>query len=138
MGLPSGKRRFFVYDMSSNNVINSGLVAHGSGGLNYSPEPRFSNQPGSECSSLGKYKVGEVYYGQYGKSYKLYGLEPTNSNAYRRAVVLHGFECVPDFEIYPKGVCNSAGCAMVSPNFFKTLSSVIDKSQKPILLWIFQ
>jgi hypothetical protein len=138
MSIPSGKKRFFVYDFSTNNIVYSGLVSHGSGGINYSSQPKFSNDPGSDCTSIGKYKVGEIYHGQYGKSYKLYGLENTNSNAYRRAVVLHGYSCVTDEEIYPKGVCNSSGCAGVSPNFFNKLSMVIDESQKPILLWIFQ
>ncbi len=74
----------------------------------------FQMCPRGGCSSLGKYKIGEKYRGQYGKSYKLYGLENTNSNAYKRAIVLHGFSCVPDEEIYPGVVCNSLGCAMVS------------------------
>lgn len=138
MSIPSGKKRFFVYDFSTNQVVYSGLVSHGSGGINYSSQPKFSNDPGSDCSSLGKYKVGEVYHGQYGKSYKLYGLETSNSNAYKRAVVLHGYTCVPDDEIYPKGVCNSSGCTGVSLNFFNKLAMIIDESQKPILLWIFQ
>jgi hypothetical protein len=138
MSIPSGKKRFFVYDFSTNRIVYSGLVSHGSGGINYSSQPKFSNDPGSDCSSLGKYKVGGVYYGQYGKSYKLYGLETSNSNAYKRAVVLHGYTCVPDEETYPKGVCNSSGCTGVSLNFFNKLAMVIDESQKPILLWIFQ
>jgi hypothetical protein len=137
MGIHCGKKRFFVYDLLTNKVVYSGLVSHGSGGVDYSLDPKFSNGPGSGCSSLGKYRVGEVYYGQYGKSYKLYGLESSNSNAYRRAVVLHGYNCVPDEEIYPKGICNTSGCAGVSPNFLKQLSTIIDESQKPILLWIF-
>jgi len=138
MSIPSGKKRFFVYDFSTNFIIYSGLVSHGSGGIHYSSQPKFSNDPGSDCTSLGKYKVGELYKGQYGRSYKLYGLENTNSNAYRRAVVLHGYYCIPDDEIYPEGVCNSSGCAGVSQNFFNKLSIVIGESQKPILLWIYQ
>jgi hypothetical protein len=138
MSIPSGKKRFFVYDFLTNSIIYSGLVSHGSGGPNYSPQPKFSNEPGSDCTSLGKYKVGEQYCGQYGKSYKLYGLESSNSNAYKRAVVLHSYSCVPDDEIYPQGVCNSSGCAGVSANFFNKLNIVIKESQKPILLWIYR
>ena len=137
MNIHSGRKRFFVYDLESNTVVISGLVAHGSCGDTFLNEAKFSNVPGCGCTSVGKYKIGERYRGNYGKSYKLYGLESTNSNAYRRAIVLHGFSCVPDEEIYPKGVCNSLGCAMVSPAFFEKLSSIIDKSNKPILLWIY-
>ncbi len=138
MSIHSGRKRFFVYDLEKNAVIMSGLVAHGSCKETFLSEAKFSNAPGCGCSSIGKYKVGERYRGQYGKSYKLYGLENTNSNAYRRAVVLHGFNCVPDDEIYPKDVCNSLGCAMVSPAFFNKLASIIDGSGKSIVLWIYR
>jgi hypothetical protein len=138
MNIHSGRKRFFVYDLEKNTVVLSGLVAHGSCRENFLEEAKFSNAPGCGCSSIGKYKIGERYRGQYGKSYKLYGLERTNSNAYKRAVVLHGFSCVPDEEIYPKVVCNSLGCAMVSPAFFEKLASIIDKSKKPIVLWMYK
>src|SRR4051812_26646218 len=31
MRVPSGKNRFFIYDLEKNEVIDQGLVAHGSG-----------------------------------------------------------------------------------------------------------
>ena len=31
MRIPSGKNRFFVYDLVNNKIIDQGLVAHGSG-----------------------------------------------------------------------------------------------------------
>jgi hypothetical protein len=137
MSIHSGKNRFFVYDLVNNSIVLSGLVAHGCCNESFLAEAKFSNAPSCGCSSIGKYKVGAVYYGQYGKSYRLYGLEPTNSNAFKRAVVLHGFSCVPDKEIFPKPVCNSLGCAMVSKNFFIKLSAIIDQSKKPVLLWMY-
>jgi hypothetical protein len=137
MSIHSGRKRFFVYDLEKNVVVLSGLVAHGSCKQGFLDEAKFSNAPGCGCSSLGKYKIGEKYRGQYGTSYKLYGLESTNSNAYKRAVVLHGLSCVPDDEIYPRVVCNSFGCAMVSPTFLVGLASIIDRSKKPIMLWIY-
>jgi len=138
MNIHSGRKRFFVYDLQNDMVVNSGLVAHGSCRESFLTQAKFSNVPGGGCSSMGKYRIGERYRGQYGKSYKLYGLESTNSNAYKRAVVLHGFSCVPDEEIYPKDVCNSLGCAMVSMNFFNKLAAIIDQSKKPIVLWIYK
>src|SRR6266568_3706209 len=51
MSIPSGKKRFFVYDFSINHVVYSGLVSHGSGGIHYSSQPKFSNSPGSDCTS---------------------------------------------------------------------------------------
>ena len=138
MSLPSGRNRFFIYDLKKNTIMNSGLVSHGSCNETFLARPRFSNATSSGCSSLGKYKVGEFYKGKYGKSFRLYGLDDCNSNAYKRAVVIHGFDCVPDKEIYPRVLCNSFGCVMVSYNFFDKISRIIGKSGKPIVLWIYQ
>lgn len=137
MSVASGRNRFFVFDLEKNSIILSGLVAHGSCNETFLARPRFSNEPKCGCSSLGKYKVGEFYRGKYGKSYKLYGLDNTNDNAYKRAVVIHAYDCVPDKEIYPMVLCNSEGCAMVSYNFFDKLSRIINNSDKPILLWVY-
>ena len=138
MNLPSGRNRFFIYDLKKNTIINSGLVSHGSCNETFLARPRFSNATKSGCSSLGKYKVGEFYKGKYGKSFRLYGLDDCNSNAYKRAVVIHGYDCVPDKEIYPRVLCNSFGCVMVSYNFFDKISRMISKTEKPIVLWIYQ
>jgi hypothetical protein len=137
MTLPSGRNRFFVYDLEKNSAVYSGLVAHGSCNQMFLSHPRFSNAPKCGCTSLGKYKVGEFYRGHYGKSFRLYGLDNCNSNAYKRAVVIHGYDCVPDKEIYPRVLCNSLGCVMVSYNFFDQLSRIIEKSEKPIVLWVY-
>ncbi len=137
MSLPSGRNRFFVYDLEKSLVVSSGLVAHGSCNQTFLSHPKFSNAPKCGCTSLGKYKVGEFYRGQYGNSFRLYGLDKCNSNAYKRAVVIHGYNCVPDEEIYPRVLCNSLGCVMVSNNFFDRLSHLIEKSEKPIVLWVY-
>ena len=138
MSLPSGRNRFFIYDLKKNSVIHSGLVAHGSCNETFLARPRFSNETKTGCSSLGKYKVGEFYRGKYGKSFRLYGLDNCNSNAYKRAVVIHGYDCIPDQEIYPRVLCNSMGCVMVSYKFFDKVSRIINKTDKPIVLWVYQ
>lgn len=137
MSQPSGRYRFFVYDFKKDSVLEKGLVAHGSCNTSYLEAVQFSNIPESGCSSLGKYKVSYSYKGQFGKAYKLNGLDSTNSNAFKRFVVLHAYDCVPDREVYPQPICNSLGCPMVSYEFLAKLSSYIDKSPKPILLWIY-
>ena len=138
MSIHSGKNRFFVYDLEKQTIALSGLVAHGSCNTQYLSRARFSNTPDCGCSSLGKYKIGKPYIGQYGRSYQLHGLDRSNSNALKRAVVLHGYNCVPDREIYPMVLCNSLGCPMVSEAFFRKLSRIIDRSDKPILLWVYK
>lgn len=137
MSLPSGQNRFFVYDLEKNTVVYAALVAHGSCNESFRSRPKFSNTINTGCSSVGKYKVGEVYNGKYGKSYRLYGLDKGNSMAYKRGIVIHAYDCVPEQEIYPQVLCNSLGCPMVSPGFFKKLSGIIGNSKKPILLWIY-
>ncbi len=138
MSLPSGKSRFFVYDMVKDSVLLAGLVAHGSCDKGFQWNPFFSNKLNCGCSSLGKYKIGYSYEGKFGRSYKLYGLEASNSNAFERTVVLHSYGCVPEQETDPLPICNSRGCPMVSPGFFHLLSSYIDHSGRNILLWVFE
>jgi L,D-transpeptidase catalytic domain len=137
MRLESGLKRFFIYDQEKKKITASGLVAHGSCTQSFLSDAKFSNVSGGECSSLGVYRVGKRYYGKYGKSYKLHGLQASNSNAFKRAIVLHAFSCVPDTERFPKAICNSSGCPMVSYAFLDKLSKLIDGSGKPVLLWLF-
>jgi L,D-transpeptidase-like protein len=138
MSISSGKNRFFVYEMDKDSVELEGLVSHGSCNTKFLEQARFSNTPNCGCSSLGKYKVGPSYQGEFGKAYRLYGLDTSNSNALKRGIVLHGFRPVPDEEIYPRALCNSFGCPMVSPAFLDRLSGIIEKSSKPILMWVYK
>ena len=139
MSLPSGKNRFFVYNLNKDSVEYSSLVAHGWGSYkgNGNDELEFSNVPNSFKTSLGKYKIGGSYYGAYGLAYKLYGLDPTNNNAYERAIVLHSYTSMPESETYPNRICESAGCPMVNATFLAVLGKYIKSSQKPILMWIY-
>lgn len=137
MSLVSGKNRMFEYDLKNDSVISTGLVAHGSCNTNFLAVPKFSNKPGCGCTALGKYKIGNKYVGRFGTAYKLYGLDSSNSNAYKRNIVLHSYYMVPDKETDPLPICNSLGCAMTSTNYLTILSKKIDASAKPVLLWIF-
>jgi hypothetical protein len=137
MRLPSGKNRFFVYNLLKDSLEAAGLVTHGKGSENESGNLIFSNTPNSNCTSLGKYKIGNSYNGNFGLSYKLMGLDKTNSRALDRAVVLHSYCGVPNTEVYPAPICVSEGCPMVSTAFFTQLKGYMDESQEPILLWIY-
>jgi hypothetical protein len=138
MSLTSGRKRFFVYNLQHDTLITAGLVAHGSCNERFLKSSKFSNTINSGCSSVGKYKVGYTYKGRFGKAYKLHGLDSSNRNAFKRAVVLHAYSCVPDYEIDPQPLCNSLGCPMVSYAFLEKLKPLIDQSKKPILLWMYQ
>jgi hypothetical protein len=91
----SGKKRFFVIDMKS-GMVEPHVVAHGSGSdsNNDGLAEKFSNESGSNASSLGFYLAAETYSGKWGRSMRLDGLSKTNSNARVRAVVIHGADYV--------------------------------------------
>ena len=137
MKITSGKKRFFVYNLEKDSVELSGLVAHGSGSDKGTGDLYFSNEPNSNCTSLGKYKVGNSYNGKFGLAFKLYGLDKTNSKVFERFVVLHAHSCVADKEVDPLPICESWGCPTVSPTFLTALKIYIDKANAPILLWIY-
>jgi hypothetical protein len=83
--------RFHLLDVASGRV-NSLLVAHGRGSdpAHTGWLQRFSNDMGSAASCSGAFVTGEEYVGNHGRSRRIDGLDPTNSNARDRAVVIHG------------------------------------------------
>lgn len=137
MRLPSGKNRFFVYNLEKDSVEIAGLVAHGKGSEKGTDALTFSNTPNSKCTSLGKYKLGKSYTGIFGLAYKLYGMEESNSEAFARSVVLHSYTGVPENEVYPAPICVSEGCPTVARDFLTQVKIYMDESHAPILLWIY-
>lgn len=86
----SSDPRFYLLDTNTGRVSRH-FVAHGRGS---DPDhtgflQRFSNRIGSEASSDGSYIIGDYYYGRYGRSMRVEGLDPSNSNAETRAIVVH-------------------------------------------------
>ena len=137
MSIHSGRNRFFIYNLMKDSLVTSGLVTHGSGTAATNSQLQFSNTVSSNCTSLGRYRVGKPYMGKFGLAYKLYGLDKTNSRAYERFVVLHAHECVPNSEVFPLPICESWGCPTVSPAFLTVLKNYISGSTKPIIMWIY-
>ncbi len=137
MSLASGQSRFFIYDLKKDSVLQSGLVAHGNCYQNWLEGRKYSNGVGSGCTSLGRYRIGIPYTGQWGYSYKLHGLDSSNRNAFERTVVLHGHTCVPSAETEDE-ICQSNGCPTVAPDFLEKIKSLINSSSRPVLLWIYQ
>ncbi|WP_246263459.1 murein L,D-transpeptidase catalytic domain family protein [Parasphingopyxis algicola] len=87
---PSRLPRFSIIDLASGRAERL-LVTHGRGS-----DPshsgwlqRFSNVPGSAATSSGAYLTGRAYSGSHGPSRRLAGLDPENSNAEARAIVIH-------------------------------------------------
>lgn len=140
----SGTYRFYVWDFKLQHAVDSGLVSHGCCDKLWSSdqskeEVQFSNVPESHCSSLGKYRVGKRGVSSWGikVNYLIHGLEETNDHALERSIVLHSWEAITDQEIYPKGSAESWGCPAVSNAFMTRLDERLQKSEKSVLLWIF-
>jgi L,D-transpeptidase catalytic domain len=88
---PSAEPRFFIVDLIAGKV-RPFLVAHGIGS---DPEHDgflkvFSNAPNSRATSRGAFITHTWYEGVHGTSMRLAGLDPDNSNAEDRAIVIHG------------------------------------------------
>ncbi len=139
MTLPSGKNRFFVYNILKDEVVAASLVTHGFGSNKYENDDplEFSNVPDSKKTSLGKYSIGKSYFGQFGLAYRLYGLDSSNDKAFARDIVLHSHKRIPDKETFPGYIIVSSGCPTVSPAFLTKLDGYIKQSKKPILLWVY-
>ena len=142
MSIHSGKNRFFVWNFKENKVEFQGLVCHGAGGGSTGAKPIFSNRVNSGCTSLGRYKVGEKSYSKYGINihYKLHGIDSTNNNAFKRIIVLHSFNPVPAFQIYPVHLYMgmSLGCPVVSNAMMRKLDALLAKQKKPVMMWIYK
>jgi hypothetical protein len=114
--LPSRAPRFHLVKLADGSV-QSHLVAHGKGS-----DPsrtgwleRFSNEPRSNATSAGAYKTGSFYVGAHGHSIRLEGLDPTNSNALARAIVVHGAWYVSEEMLGFSGILGrSQGCFAVA------------------------
>lgn len=120
-GLHSSQPRLHFVDLVNERVA-SYLVSHGDGS---DPEHdgwlnRFSNETGSHCTSKGLYLTRSWYVGKYGTSIRLDGLDPTNSNALSRAIVMHPADYATPEHVARWGrLGRSNGCFAMGPEQFK-------------------
>lgn len=143
-------KRFMVYDFDKKAIVYSCYCAHGNDGKSKNLEAdknSFSNEPGSHKSSVGKYRVGKRRVinsadGMFDVSmynipcYEMHGLEKSNSNAYKRGILIHPMPFMDsNWLITPPYV--SFGCFSIGVDAFNKVSSYIDNSSKPVLLWAY-
>jgi len=123
MSRPNSRKRFYLVRLDCDSIVHSSCVAHGCGGGSTAEKPVFSNEPESHCSSLGKYRIGERSYSQWGINvhYKLHGLESTNSNAFARTIVLHSFSST--------NYLYSWGCPIVDDDTMRLLDKLLQKEK---------
>lgn len=111
---PSFEKRMYIVDLKQKRLLKQTFVAHGKNtGLIYATN--FSNAPNSLQSSLGFYKTDNSYYGDFGYSLRLDGMEVDfNDKARSRAIVLHGANFVGQSFVNRYGRCGrSYGCPAI-------------------------
>lgn len=119
-GLHSAHKRFHFVDLV-NNRVESFHVSHGDGS---DPDHDgwlkwYSNLEGSHCTSKGAYMTRSWYVGKFGTSIRLDGLDPTNSNALPRAIVMHQAAYARPEHIDRYGrLGRSNGCFAMGPEQF--------------------
>ncbi|MBT0671184.1 murein L,D-transpeptidase catalytic domain family protein [Novosphingobium profundi] len=119
--LPSWKPRMHFANLHD-GTVRSFLLAHGRGS---DPEhsgwlQSFSNLPGSYATSRGAFLTCEWYKGKYGTSIRLVGLDPDNSLALERLIVIHPAWYVGEAMLDKYGkLGRSEGCFAMSDDNFK-------------------
>ena len=120
-GVHSAVPRFHLAYMEAGRM-ESFLVTHGSGS---DPEHdgwlnTFSNVPESMQTSRGAYVTWEWYHGVFGLSMRLGGLDPSNSLAYPRAIVMHPADYATEAHVARWGrLGRSNGCFALGPEQFR-------------------
>lgn len=133
--LPSGKKRLFVINPKTGNMLFNTYVSHGKNSGN-DIATSFSNEPNSFKSSLGFYVTGNTYKGQHGYSLRLIGEEEgINDNALRRGIVMHSAWYVNEKLALRRGfIGRSQGCPAIPVTVYK---SVIQKIKDGSCLFLY-
>ncbi|MGL4998380.1 MAG: murein L,D-transpeptidase catalytic domain family protein [Cetobacterium sp.] len=127
---PSTERRFSVIDLKKKQLRYYTYVSHGKNSGKLSAT-RFSNTPNSFQSSLGFFTTDvKPYIGDFGYSLRLNGLENRfNSNAYDRAIVIHGAEYASKKYIEQMGFLGrTLGCPAIPTEISKEVINLISNN----------
>lgn len=139
-GIQSGEPRFFVYDFNKKKIVYRCRCAHGLGGGSTARKPVFSNSNGSKCSSLGKFVISGVGSAHYKNSFRVNGLDETNSRAAKRGILIHAASIVTNFKVLPWIPLNKSceGCFTITKGGLMKLHNIYNKeSNKRILVYAY-
>jgi hypothetical protein len=82
------EERLYVVNTKTYQIEMTSIVSHGvNSGKKYAVN--FSNEENSYKTSLGAYVTENTYYGHFGYSLILNGLDRTNSNSKKRKIIFH-------------------------------------------------
>lgn len=122
----SKEERFFVIDLEKQKILAKSHVSHGiSSGEGEATS--FSNEIGSNKSSLGFFLTENTYNGEYGYSLRLNGLEKgINDNAKVRSIVLHGAEYASSkYAKFYGRIGRSQGCPAIPDSISNVVIDII-------------
>jgi hypothetical protein len=134
---PSKCKRLYVIDLSRKVLLFNTYVAHGrKTGSTYAKF--FSNDPGSNKSSLGFYVTKEEITGsRVGISLVLDGIEKgINDNAMKREIIMHGADYATEGTIAKTGLLGrSFGCPALPPDM---IEPIVETIKNGTCLFIYQ
>ena len=136
--IPSGTPRLFVWDFQGKKIVASTYVMHGPGKGSTDKHPVFSNEPGSECSALGRFLVTKEHGATLKRSFRLKGMDGDNKTAYARGLMIHGSSFLDGhvwMRYIPLHRSSCQGCVAVSSKGMKYLWQLVNNEEKPLLLW---
>ena len=139
-GLPSGKERVYVWSFEEKKIVLKTHTMHGSGGGSTDETPVFSNQLGSNCSTLGHFAVTRTHGTINPGGYRLKGLDPENRNAWDRALMIHDSFWVDmycDEPYIPLNEVMCQGCVTVNTEGMREIAKLIDADPQLLLLQSF-
>lgn len=138
--IPSGTPRLFVWDFHQKKIVASTYVMHGAGGGSTAERPCFSNRLGSGCSALGRFLVTKENGNRNKRGFRIKGMDIDNQSAYERGLMIHSSFWVDRWcwkKYIPLRGKSSLGCVTVSSRDMNYLWKLINKEEKPLLLWSF-
>lgn len=134
---PSNARRLYTLDLEQHKLLYHDYVSHGEGSGAPITATLFSNRPESYASSLGVYRTAQSYYGTYGYSLILQGLEPGfNDQAAARHIVLHGASYSTPAFVKKFGFAGlSLGCPAVDEKIIHPLIDTIKEGSLVVIYY---
>ena len=137
-GIPSGRPRLFVWSFTERRVIYAAYAMHGPGKGSSDETPVFSNVPGSNCSSIGRFEVTKDRGKKNRTGLRLRGLDRSNGNAYSRGIMVHSSKWVDQNKwrkYIPLNAKSCRGCVTVSSRDMAYINKLVGKEKKHLLLW---
>lgn len=123
--VPIFYKRLWVIDMENDSIMINCHVSHAlKTGVFMATD--FSNEEGSKKSPHGSFITGKTYYGKFGYSMKLHGLEKgINDNSFKRYITFHPI----------KNSIWSEGCFMTSK---ECAQKVIDITKNGCFMFVYK